>query len=265
MSRFPRWLLPVAVLAGLAWWTHTPRPIARAPGILAAAAPVQQALDAPAPALSRAGAAIRPLAKFSLSARVLSRNDYRWDAGARLAPIDLALGWGRMSDSAVLDRIEISQGSRFYFWHVQAFPIPEGDATAIARGKYLVTLASCSECHTPTYQLQPLTHLAFAGGTSLKGPWGDVNSANITPDPSGISYYDEALFIQTLRTGHVGARKLSSIMPWGYFRNLTDDDLKAIFAYLRTLPPVRHRVDNTEVPTACPVCGKRHGHGELNH
>ena len=138
MSRFPRWLLPVAVLAGLAWWTHTPRPIARAPGILAAAAPVQQALDAPAPALSRAGAAIRPLAKFSLSARVLSRNDYRWDAGARLAPIDLALGWGRMSDSAVLDRIEISQGSRFYFWHVEAFPIPEGEIIASSANMHLI-------------------------------------------------------------------------------------------------------------------------------
>jgi len=138
LSRFPRWLLPVAVLAGLAWWTHTPRPIARAPGILAAAAPVQQALDAPAPALSRAGAAIRPLAKFSLSARVLSRNDYRWDAGARLAPIDLALGWGRMSDSAVLDRIEISQGSRFYFWHVEAFPIPEGEIIASSANMHLI-------------------------------------------------------------------------------------------------------------------------------
>jgi len=138
----------------------------------------------------------------------------------------------------------------------------------VARGKYLVTLGSCSDCHTPTKQGQPLTpmtHLSFAGGTSFKGPWGEVNSANITPDPSGISYYDEALFIQTLRTGRVGARKLSSIMPWGYFRNMTDDDLKAIFAYLRTLPPVRHRVDNTEVPATCPVCSRRHGHGEMNH
>ena len=53
-------------------------------------------------------------------------------------------------------------------------------------------------------------------------------------------------------------------MPWGYFRNMTDEDLKAIFAYLRTLPAVKHRIDNTEAPTACPVCGKRHGHGELN-
>lgn len=144
-------------------------------------------------------------------------------------------------------------------------PVPPPDtSTPVARGKYLVTLASCSDCHTPTQQGQPMTHLAFGGGTSLKGPWGDVNTANITPDASGISYYDEALFIQTLRTGQIGARKLSSIMPWGYFRNLTDYDLKAIFAYLRTLPPVRHRVDNTEVPTACPVCRRRHGLGEMN-
>jgi hypothetical protein len=99
---------------------------------------------------------------------------------------------------------------------------------------------------------------------TLKGPWGEVTSANITPDASGIPYYDEALFLKVMRTGHVGARKLNSIMPWGYFRNMTDDDLKAIFAYLRTLPPVQHRVDNTEAPTVCKLCGGRHGYGEMN-
>ena len=141
-------------------------------------------------------------------------------------------------------------------------PVPSPDPAA--RGEYLVTLASCSSCHTPWKQGAPMKDFAFAGGTSFVGPWGEVNSANITPDPSGIGYYDEALFIKTLRTGHVGARQLSSIMPWGYFRNLTDDDLKAIFAYLRTLPPVKHRVDNTEAPTDCSLCRRRHGHGELN-
>lgn len=136
----------------------------------------------------------------------------------------------------------------------------------VARGQYLVTLGNCVSCHTPmTPQGAPMTELAFAGGLRFKGPWGEVTSANITPDPSGISYYDEALFIKTLRTGHVGARKLNSIMPWGYFRKMTDDDLKAIFAYLQTLPPVQHRVDNTEEATACPRCGGRHGLGEMNH
>jgi mono/diheme cytochrome c family protein len=137
---------------------------------------------------------------------------------------------------------------------------------AIARGKYLVTMGNCMSCHTPmNKQGQPLMQLAFAGGMRFKGPWGEVTSANITPDASGISYYDEALFVKTLRTGQVGARKLNSVMPWGYFRNMTDDDLKAIFAYLRTLTPIQHRVDNTEEPTVCEVCGGRHGYGDKNH
>jgi hypothetical protein len=53
-------------------------------------------------------------------------------------------------------------------------------------------------------------------------------------------------------------------MPWIYFRNMTDDDLKAIFAYLRTLRPVQHRVDNTEKPSHCSICGGVHGFGNRN-
>ena len=139
-------------------------------------------------------------------------------------------------------------------------------ANQVERGEYLVTLANCRSCHTPMDERgQSLPQLAFAGGLRFKGPWGEVSSANITPDASGISYYDEATFVKTLRTGQVGARKLSSLMPWGYFRNMTDEDLKAIYAYLRTLPPVRHRVDNTEEATTCEVCGGRHGFGDRNH
>ena len=109
-----------------------------------------------------------------------------------------------------------------------------------------------------------MTELLFAGGFNLKGPWGDVTGVNITPDPSGISCYDEDLFIRTLRTGHVGARPLNSIMPWAYFRNMNDDDLKAIFAFLRTVPPKQHRVDNSEPPTLCPLDGGYHGFGDRN-
>lgn len=135
----------------------------------------------------------------------------------------------------------------------------------VARGKYLVTLGNCMTCHTPMSKNGPIKQLALAGGMTFTGPWGTVTSANITPDASGISYYDEAMFVKTLRTGQVGARKLNSIMPWGYFRNMTDDDLKAIFAYLRTVTPVQHRIDNTEVPTVCDVCGGKHGYGDKNH
>jgi len=75
---------------------------------------------------------------------------------------------------------------------------------------------------------------------------------------------NHSLFIEVIRTGKVKARLLSNAMPWGYFRNLSDDDLKAIFAYLRTLKPIKHRVDNTEPPTYCRLCRAKHGFGNMN-
>ena len=92
-----------------------------------------------------------------------------------------------------------------------------------------------------------------------------VASANITSDASGIAYFDEEIFIRTMRTGReAGIRPLSPAMPWYAFRKLTDDDLAAIFLYLRSVPPVRHRVNNFDPPTWCPRCGRLHGLGELN-
>jgi hypothetical protein len=87
---------------------------------------------------------------------------------------------------------------------------------------------------------------------------------NITQDPSGLQHYDEALFVQTLHSGGVATRKLSAIMPFQFFRNMTDDDLRDIWAYLKTRPPVKHRITNTDPPTLCPLCNQRHGLGDLN-
>ncbi len=92
-------------------------------------------------------------------------------------------------------------------------------------------------------------NLPFAGGEVLRGPWGDATSANITPDASGIGYYSESTFVTAMRTGYVGARELNQIMPYGEFKGITDDDLKTMFAYLKTLAPVKHRVDNSLPPT----------------
>lgn len=145
-------------------------------------------------------------------------------------------------------------------------PAPKPDlSTSIKRGEYLVKIGNCASCHTPMDEKgQPMMSLAFAGGFVLDGSWGTVASANITPDPSGISYYDEKTFLRTLRTGKVGARKLNNIMLWSAFRNMTEQDLKDIYAYLRSLPPVKHRVDNTEPPTYCKLCRQKHGAGEQN-
>jgi len=106
--------------------------------------------------------------------------------------------------------------------------------------------------------------MELAGGVPMTGAAGGVTSANLTPDDSGIGYYDEELFIQTIHTGYVRARKLNSVMPWWAFRNMTDEDLKALFAYLRTLKPVHLQVDNAESPTQCKLCGHKHGLGDRN-
>ena len=145
--------------------------------------------------------------------------------------------------------------------------VPEPDKSSPGKyGEYLVTVGHCDLCHTPVDEKgNALAGMSFAGGAPMVGPWGTtVASLNLTPDPSGISYFDERMFIDTIRNGSVKARLLSNAMPWGYFRNLTDEDLKAIFAYLRTLKPVRHRVDNTEPPTYCKLCRSKHGMGDRN-
>jgi hypothetical protein len=111
----------------------------------------------------------------------------------------------------------------------------------------------------------------LAGGRPFTGAWGPdpskeitVNSLNITRDASGISFMDEKLFIQAMRTGQVRAYQLANVMPWVFLRNLRDNDLKAIYAYLRSVPPVQHRVDNTEPPALCKLCRQKHGFGDRN-
>jgi mono/diheme cytochrome c family protein len=145
-----------------------------------------------------------------------------------------------------------------------AAPVPEPDrSNQVKYGEYLVRIGDCAGCHTPRDERgQEIAGLAYGGGTPFAG--GKVVSANITPDASGISYYDEALFLGAMKEGHVSARRLSPAMPWWMYSRMTDADLKAMFAYLRTLPPADHRVDNTEPPTHCKLCKQKHGAGERN-
>ena len=139
-----------------------------------------------------------------------------------------------------------------------------GSADQLKYGTHLADQAGCIDCHTPQVRGENVPGMDFAGGFSFTGPWGNIVSTNITPDPSGIPYYDEALFLNVIRTGQVRARKLSPIMPVMVYKNLTDEDLKAIFAFLRTTKPVKHRVDNSEPPTVCKVCQQKHGAGAEN-
>ena len=110
----------------------------------------------------------------------------------------------------------------------------------------------------------------WSGSTScgliLDGPWGRVASANLTPAPSGIPYYDAALLTEVLGTGRVKARTTNQVMPWHVFGGMTDDDIAAIYTHLTTLAPVAHRVTNAESEplTFCRVCRQLHGYGNQN-
>jgi hypothetical protein len=146
---------------------------------------------------------------------------------------------------------------------------------SVERGRYLAESMGCQDCHSPkiigpegiphpdaskAYSGHPGSKLptidkkALVPGnwymmspdlTAYVGPWGVSYAANITPDEqTGIGLWTEDIFVQSIRTGkHMGAgRPILPPMPWMYYTNLSDDDLKAIYAYLRSLKPIKNAV-----------------------
>jgi len=140
-------------------------------------------------------------------------------------------------------------------WFLKAGPAPltapvadNVAAEPVARGRQLAEIGQCGTCHTPVdARHQPLPGLAYAGGQPFTIDGVRYLSANLTPDASGIAHYDEQLFVRTMRTGNIGGRRLAPIMPWSEIRKLTDADLKALWAFLRTVPAVAHDVERTPV------------------
>lgn len=115
-------LILCALLAWGGWNYWTNRPQEQAPGILASNAPLQ--IDVGETPVMIDGYTLTPRARFEIKARVLSRENYRLGREADLSPVDLALGWEAMSDTKVLEKIDISQSGRSYFWHTESPPIP---------------------------------------------------------------------------------------------------------------------------------------------
>lgn len=106
------------------WWRE--RPVEQPPGVLVAESPRQTPVANPRP-WKRADYTVRPLARYELAARIVGKESYRFDATADISPMDLALGWGRLSDSAVLDRLELRQSSRWLTWRYDRPPIPPAE------------------------------------------------------------------------------------------------------------------------------------------
>lgn len=125
----------LALWAVLHWWSQTE--VVQSPGVLVAAAPVQQ--DTGRAAFRRDDYTYTPRAEFALEARVLGREDYHLDTESAISPTDLALGWGRMSDSAVLDALSISQSGRWFHYRWSGSPpIPQGEIQRSASNMHMV-------------------------------------------------------------------------------------------------------------------------------
>lgn len=172
---------------------------------------------------------------------------------------------------------------------VSETPRLEGEAL-IKRGEYIVTTGSCHDCHSPKnltpmgpkvdstkmlsghpadMPIPPVNADALKPGgwilmapdiTSFVGPWGISYAANLTPDSAtGIGAWTEDVFIKALRTGkHLGqenGRPIMPPMPWDFIGKMTDEDLSAVYAYLRSLPAITNRVP-APVPPNEAVKGK---------
>jgi mono/diheme cytochrome c family protein len=152
--------------------------------------------------------------------------------------------------------------------------LPGSDGERIERGRELVFSIGCNDCHTPkkmgprgpeldgsrllsghrespelpappTLPPGPWGIVTNMELTAWSGPWGITYAFNLTPDENtGLGIWTEDMFIRALRTGrHMGvSRRMQPPMPWEVYGRLPDEDLKAIYAYLRSIPPVHNRV-----------------------
>lgn len=160
-----------------------------------------------------------------------------------------------------------------------------GFDSQIKWGEHLVTIGGCNDCHTPKKMTPqgpvPDESLMLSGHpekmpapdvdrkemeskglivtqdlTAWVGPWGISYAANITPDATGIGSWQESNFITALREGKFkgmpSARNLLPPMPWQLFKEMSDDEIKAIFAYLKSIKPVKNIVPQPEPPVSAP-------------
>lgn len=158
---------------------------------------------------------------------------------------------------------------------MSAVPPVNDTQSLVKRGEYLVNVGLCHDCHSPKIftekgpEPDPARLLSGNPGdmpfegfdpniamngitllneyfTAFAGPWGVSYSANLTPDPTGIGSWTEEHFFRAMREGKYkglpNGRDLLPPMPWHYFAKMTDEDLTAIFVYLKSLPAVPNMV-----------------------
>src|SRR5271166_1047530 len=126
-------------------------------------------------------------------------------------------------------------------------PPASADDAQLARGRYLVAIAGCSDCHTPGGMLGAADMKRYLGGSDVGfsiPAQGVFVGQNLTPDKeTGLGDWTAEQIVTAIRKGkRPDGSELSGVMPWGSFSHLTDDDAMAIAAFLKNLPPVSNKV-----------------------
>ena len=133
-------ILFVALISYGGYQHFSNRAVVRGDGVIAGQQPIQVASNQQV--FTHNGYAITPLETFAIEARVLAAKSYTFGRESDLSPVDLALGWGSMSDEAILKDIKITQSNRFYYWRVDAFPIPQREIEMQSANMHMIPATS---------------------------------------------------------------------------------------------------------------------------
>ena len=189
-------LLAASTWGGWNWWSRE-RVVDRPPGVLVADEPRQVDAGGDRRFVHR-GYEFTARARYEITARVLRKEIYRLDGGAGLAPVDLGVGWGPMSDTAVLDHIHFSQMGRFLYWDARdgGFPLPPRVLQTHAAQMHMVPADAALESRLKRLRPGQIVHVQ-GWLVDIRGPGGFAWSTSLRRDDTGDGAC-EILFVEAL-------------------------------------------------------------------
>jgi hypothetical protein len=188
----------VVGIGGWNYWQERPLPSKPGTTQLASHDPQQTQIKGDAPQFAKDGYRLTALAGYDVTARVLSKESYYFGREADLAPLDFALGWGAMSDDKVLAAISISQSKRFYYWHVNEYPIPREEIESNSANTHLIPSNSTIEKRLKAVRPGAVVHLrGYLVKAEANDGWRWTSSLSRNDTGSGAC---ELLWVQTVET-----------------------------------------------------------------
>jgi hypothetical protein len=184
MHRFAIVAVVLAAYGGWHWWA-TERAVNRPVGIVAPDEPVQVDLD-PTPRFDAKSYTFIKPAKYDITARILRKEIYHIDGGAGLAPVDLGVGWGPLSDSAMIDQLAFSQMGRFFYWQPRKANFPLPMATLISHTTQMHMIPATNDIESRLKKLRPWQIVTASGYlVDIRSPTGFTWNTSLARTDTG--------------------------------------------------------------------------------